>query len=74
MKFEVMDHSGHSTFEFDAKDDVQVTSAMAKFEALVGGEKMLAITREAGQRDYTVARQFADLKEETVFRPQMKGG
>lgn len=74
MKFEVMDQSGHSTLEFDKSNDTQVKEAMEKFEQLVGKDKMLAATRKTGERDYTVAKTFDQVQDETMFRPQMKGG
>jgi hypothetical protein len=70
----IMDHSGHSTVAFDPKNDAQVTEAMARFEKLVGEDKHIAVTRNAGESDYTLARSFKDTKDETLFRPQMQGG
>lgn len=74
MKFEIMDHTGHSTVEFDKANKAEVERAMKTFARLVGNGKMLAATREAGDKDYTVVRDFEDLKAETLFVPQMRGG
>lgn len=73
MRFEVMDRTGHSTLEFGPADD-EVKRAMEVFDELVGRQKMLAATREVGASDYDVAKNFSDLKAETLFRPQVTGG
>lgn len=73
-KHEIMDHTGHSTIEFDKAKTADLDAAMKRFEELVGEKKMLAVTREPGDPHYTVAKTFRETKTETLFRPQMAGG
>ena len=73
MKHLIMDHTGHSTIEFDPADTVQLTEAMARFKALTGAGGVAA-TRRAGETDYQVVKKFEDTWDETLFVPQMRGG
>ena len=68
--FLIMDHTGHSTLEFT---DDQRQEINEKFLAL-HGQGMTAATRAKGQTDYQVTRDPADLKDETLFVPRLKGG
>ena len=70
----VMDHSGHSTIEFDASNTVDLDAAMARFEALTKYRSCAAATRKAGETDYKVVKKFEDTQDETLFVPQLKGG
>jgi hypothetical protein len=70
MKFNILDHTGHSELHFTKN---QTTKAMAKFEALIK-QGSTAATRKAGETDYTVTRSFDPTADETLFIPQMKGG
>jgi hypothetical protein len=70
----IMDKSGHSTIEFDPENDGQLKEAMARFKELVGENKYVAATRNAGERDYVIARAFEDTRDETLFKPQDVGG
>lgn len=74
MRFFIMDHTGHSTVEFDKANKVDLDAAMAQFDDLVKNKKNIAATRTAGERDYIVTKSFDDLKDETLFRPQNVGG
>lgn len=73
MKFLIMDHTGHSTHEFDENNPLMREEATKIFIALIesGGT---AATREAGAIDYKVIRDPADCLAETLFVPRMKGG
>ena len=47
---------------------------MQAFNELVGEHKMLAATKNPGDADYTIAKNFKDVKEQTVFKRQVQGG
>lgn len=70
----IMDHTGHSTIEFDRANQAERDAAMARFAALVGEQKHLAATRSAGETDYAVIRRFEDERDETLFKPHNVGG
>lgn len=70
MKFQILDHTGHSTLDF-SKDET--ASAMEKFNALIK-DGSTAATRKTGDKDYTVTRQFDPTADETLFIPRMQGG
>jgi len=70
MKFHVMDHTGHSTIEFDK---TQTKEAMEKFTELLNSGHTAAIRNE-GQRDYTVSRRLQQPADEVLFVPHLKGG
>ena len=69
----VMDHTGHTTIEFDPSNTVELAEAMERFDQIVknGGR---AATRQAGQSDYTAIKQFSQSQDETLFVPQYQGG
>ncbi len=69
MKFHVMDHTGHSTIEFDKS---QTSEAMEKFYDLLN-QGHAAAHRDEGQRDYHVSRRFKQA-DETLFVPHYVGG
>jgi hypothetical protein len=70
----IMDHTGHSTVQFDPDNDAEVRTAMKKFDELTKGEKkMIAATRTADGKQQLV-RAFDPNAEETVFHEQLKGG
>ena len=70
----IMDHTGHSTVEFDATNTVSTEAAMARFAELVGDRKYTAATRKAGEHDYTVIRRFDQAQDETLLKPPLQGG
>ncbi len=70
MKFNVMDHTGHTTLEFTAE---QKAEANAKFTELLA-EGKIAGTRKAGQTDYQKVKSFDQLEDETTFTPARQGG
>jgi hypothetical protein len=70
----VMDHSGHSTVEFDPRNTVELSAAMERFKALTG-DGFTAAVRKEGERDYKVTRTFDPSADtETLFVPAMQGG
>jgi hypothetical protein len=69
----VMDYSGHSTFEFDPRNDDQVKVAMERFNDLVKNQKMMASVK-TGDGERKLVREFDPAHEDVLFRPQMKGG
>jgi hypothetical protein len=73
-KLSIMDHTGHSTVDFDKADTVSSEAAMARFAELVGDRKYTAATRKAGEHDYKVVRSFADVEDETLLKPPLQGG
>jgi hypothetical protein len=70
MKFNILDHTGHTTLDFTGMD---TTLAMAKFNELVGLGSTAA-TRKTGEKDYTVTKSFDPTADETLFIPRMQGG
>lgn len=70
MKFNVMDHTGHTTLEFTAE---QKAEASAKFTELLA-EGKIAGTRKVGQTDYQKVKSFDQLEDETTFTPARQGG
>lgn len=76
-RLEIPSARGHDVIEFDktaGPDHPDVKSAMAKFDELVKEQKMLAVTKNPGDQDYVQAKNFEDTKEQTTFKPQLKGG
>jgi len=78
MRFDIIDHTGHSTIDIDdakANGDtvLSVADAMAKFNALIGDGKTAA-TRKTGDASYKVTRTFDPTADETLFIPRMQGG
>ena len=71
MKFQVMDHTGHSETCYG---EAEVASAMAKFAELTKAGFTAAVRKE-GERDYTLTRKLPnELDSEVLFVPQLKGG
>lgn len=73
MKFQVMDHSGHSTLEFDAAMADQVKAGEAKFAELTKSLGMTAYEK-TGDGGGRLVRTFDPNREETLFRPRLVGG
>ena len=77
MRFNVMDHTGHSTQDF-TKDSAEVAAAMVKFAELTkppsqGGKGYAAARRDAPGH-LTHIRKFDPNATEIVFTPPLKGG
>lgn len=73
MRFNIMDHTGHSTLDFDNLDPAALKSAQDKFDELIASGHRAA-TRQPGDTDYQVVKSFDNLQDESLFVPQMKGG
>lgn len=69
----VMDHTGHSTIEFDKLDPTQLKDANDRFEGLIKTGHVAA-TRKAGETDYKVIKRPRQEQDETLFVPHMRGG
>jgi hypothetical protein len=69
----VMDHTGHSTIEFDKLDPTQLKEANERFEALIKNGS-IAATRKAGETDYKAIKKPSQEQDETLFVPHMRGG
>ena len=72
-KHYLMDHTGHSTVEFDETSKTDLATALERFNQLTSTGHAAA-TRKAGERDYKVVKDFKDTQDETLFVPAMKGG
>jgi hypothetical protein len=70
----VMDHTGHSTIEFDPKNEVDLAAAMARFNELVVEKGFRAATRSAPGAEPVVIKTFDPDVYETLFFPQYRGG
>ena len=73
-KLSIMDHTGHSTVDFDKANAVSTEAAMARFAELVDGAKYTAATRKAGAHDYDVIKRFDQVQDETLLMPPKQGG
>jgi hypothetical protein len=69
----VMDHTGHSTVEFDKLDPAQLKEANDRFEALIK-EGHVAAPRKTGSTEYDVIKDPSQQQDETLFVPHMRGG
>ena len=69
----VVDHTGHSTIEFDKSNTADLDASIARFNALKANGHVAA-TRKAGERDYTVIKSPDQEQDETLFVPQLRGG
>lgn len=72
-KQHVMDHTGHTTIEFDPSNTTQLDEALARHKELTAAGATSA-TRNAGEKDYTVARAFDPTADETLYIPRLQGG
>lgn len=69
----IMDHTGHSTVEFDPSKTVDLREAMERFERLTKSGHAAAV-KNPGDAGYKLTRTFDPTAEETLFVPQMQGG
>lgn len=69
----VMDHTGHSTIEFDKANTADLDASIARFNELRASGHAAA-TRKTGERDYTLIKSPDQEQDETLFVPQMRGG
>lgn len=68
----VMDHTGDTRHNFDAKDADAVLKAEERFKKLTGRGFTAAVRSAAGE--VTVARTFDPNADETLFYPRLIGG
>lgn len=71
-KLQIMDQTGHSTLDFDPKNDSQVKEAMEKFDQLVGQGYQAAVRTEGG--GLKKVKSFDPTATEVVMHPQLVGG
>ena len=70
----IMDHSGHTTIEFDKSNTADLDAAVARFNALRKSGHTAA-TRKIGETEYKApVKDFKDTEDETLFIPQLIGG
>ncbi len=70
-KLQIMDQTGHSTLDFDPKNDASTKEAMEKFNELVGKGYQAAVRTESGLKK---VKAFDPAQPETVMHPQLMGG
>ncbi len=74
-KFHIMDHTGHTTVEFDPADKLSTEQAMQRFAELTGEKKMVAAEMHAlGPGQHRKIEAFDPAINETLFIPQLVGG
>lgn len=78
-KLQIMDHSGHTTMEFDAKteagaDHPAVKEAMEKFNELIGRKYTAGKRVPGGDGKFELVRKFDPLAEEIIMMPPLQGG
>jgi hypothetical protein len=74
MKFDIMDHTGHSTEAFDNANPEQLAAAQARFDELMK-EGRTAAVREVGKSSTgRIIHKFDPTAEEVLFIPRLKGG
>ena len=72
----IMDPSGHSTFEFNSKDKLELAEAERRFNKLVARGYTPAEKRGEGTHHVPdkAKRVFNPSAEETIFIPALRGG
>jgi len=68
----VMDHTGDTRHNFDAKDAQAILKAEERFKKLTGRGFTAAVRNASGE--VTVTRTFDPNAEETLFFPRLVGG
>jgi hypothetical protein len=68
----VMDHSGDTRHDFDAKDAKALLEAEERFKHLTGAGFTAAVRQPSGEP--AVTRRFDPTAEETLFFPRLVGG
>jgi hypothetical protein len=72
MKYNIMDHTGHSTEVFDKANKVSVAEAEARFKELTG-KGFMAIQPGQNGEPGNLLRKF-DPEADVNFQPQLIGG
>ena len=74
-KLQIMDHSGHTTMEFDAETKAGVSEAMKTFDDLVKNKKYTAGAKVSGSDGkFQLIREFDESAEEIIMMPPLQGG
>jgi hypothetical protein len=68
----VMDHTGDTRHQFDAKDHEALLKAEERFRTLTGLGFTAAVREASG--DVAVTKTFDPTAEETLFYPRLVGG
>lgn len=71
-KLSIMDHTGHSTVEFDKANVVSLQKAMRRFDELMAKGHTAAV--RTGPGELKQVRAFDPNAEETVLTPPLVGG
>lgn len=71
-KLHIMDHSGHSTIDFDKANTISVAEAERRFKELTGAGFTAAV--RAGPGESKVVKAFDPNAEETLLIPPLQGG
>lgn len=76
MKLQIMDHTGHSTLEFDKASPVALAEAQAIFEKCLADGGAGFEKHEPDEKGSTGTRlkAFNPEAEEILLRPQLVGG
>ena len=72
MKFDIMDHTGHSTEAFDKASPADLAAAQARFNELIAEGRTAAVRTGAAQS--RIVRKFDPTAEEVLFIPRLQGG
>jgi DNA-binding transcriptional regulator LsrR (DeoR family) len=72
MKFDIMDHSGHSTEAFDKADPASLAAAQARFNELISEGRTAAV--RTGDATSRIVRKFDPTAEGVLFIPRLQGG
>lgn len=72
MKFDIMDHTGHSTEAFDKASPAELGAAQARFNELVSEGRTAAV--RTGNATGRVIRKFDSTAEEVLFIPRLVAG
>ena len=72
MKFDIMDHTGHSTEAFDKASPADLAAAQARFDELIG-EGCTAAVR-TGKGEGRIIHEFDSTAENVLFIPRLQGG
>lgn len=72
ITFEIMDHHGHTTLEFDETNAAELALGQQKFDELINSGKRAAVRTEDGNHEFV--DKFDKENEEVLFMPQLVGG
>lgn len=68
----VMDHTGDTRHEFDAKDTAAIAAAETRFLELTGAG--FTAGKRVGEGKTELLKKFDPTAEETIFFPRLQGG